>query len=98
MEQEINIALTGAAEGLLSLKYVIMFISLTSHTKFRTLPLEHELVERAKRRIERRRTEPHLDPTKTLASFDFSIVSMVSKAHIMALALAIPGSRRVPTC
>ncbi|WP_318248444.1 ATP-binding protein [Paraburkholderia sp. XV] len=34
--------------------------------------LEHELVERAKRRIERHRAESHLDPTKTLATFDFS--------------------------
>ncbi len=33
--------------------------------------LEHELAERAKRRIERHRTESHLDPTKTLATFDF---------------------------
>lgn len=47
---------------------------------------EHELAERAKRRIERRRAESHLDPTKTLATFEFSIVPMVSKAHVMALA------------
>jgi DNA replication protein DnaC len=48
--------------------------------------LEHELAERAKRRIERHRTESHLDPAKTLGSFDFGIVPMVSKAHVMALA------------
>lgn len=48
--------------------------------------LEHELAERAKRRIERHRTESRLDPTKTLAAFDFSAVPMVSKAHVMALA------------
>jgi len=48
--------------------------------------LEHELAERAKRRIERHRAESHLDPTKTLATFDFSMVPMVSKAHVMALA------------
>ncbi|KMY85548.1 Mobile element protein [Candidatus Paraburkholderia calva] len=48
--------------------------------------LEHELAEHAKRRIERHRTESHLDPTKTLATFDFSMVPMVSKAHITALA------------
>ncbi|WP_454737189.1 IS21-like element helper ATPase IstB [Cupriavidus necator] len=48
--------------------------------------LEHELAERAKRRIERHRTESRLDPTKTLATFDFSMVPMVSKAHVMALA------------
>ncbi len=47
--------------------------------------LEHELAERAKRRIERHRAESHLDPTKTLAIFDFSMVPMVSKAHVMAL-------------
>ncbi|MFM0722024.1 IS21-like element helper ATPase IstB [Paraburkholderia strydomiana] len=48
--------------------------------------LEHELAERAKRRIERHRVESHLDPTKTLASFDFGLVPMVSKAHVAALA------------
>jgi DNA replication protein DnaC len=48
--------------------------------------LEHELAERAKRRIERHRTESHLDPTKTLATFDFSAVPMISKAHVTALA------------
>src|SRR5271155_5373261 len=32
--------------------------------------LEHELAERAKRRIERHRAESRLDPTKTLASCD----------------------------
>ncbi|RQQ42669.1 transposase, partial [Burkholderia stagnalis] len=48
--------------------------------------LEHELAERVKRRIERHRVESHLDPTKRLDSFDFGIVPMVSKAHVMALA------------
>ena len=47
---------------------------------------EHELAERAKRRLERHRVESQLDPTKTLATFDFSVVPMVSKAHVMALA------------
>jgi DNA replication protein DnaC len=48
--------------------------------------LEHELAERAKRRIERHRIESHMDPTKTLATFDFGVVPMISKAHVMALA------------
>jgi DNA replication protein DnaC len=48
--------------------------------------LEHELAERSKRRIERHRTDSLLDPTKTLASFDFAEVPMLSKAHVMALA------------
>lgn len=47
---------------------------------------EHELAERAKRRIERHRAESHLDPTKTLASFDFALVPMLSKSHVQALA------------
>ena len=46
----------------------------------------YELAERAKRRIERHRTESHLDPTKTLPAFDFGAVPMVSKAHVTALA------------
>ena len=48
--------------------------------------LEHEVAERAKRRIERHRVESQLDPTKTLASFEFAEVPMLSKAHVMALA------------
>src|SRR5260370_34252101 len=48
--------------------------------------LEHELAERAKRRLERHRAESQLDPTKTLATFDFGVVPMVSNAHVMALA------------
>lgn len=48
--------------------------------------LEHELAERATQRIERHRTESRLDPAKTLASFDFAEVPMLSKAHVMALA------------
>src|SRR6195952_873652 len=47
---------------------------------------EHELAERAKRRLERHRVESQLDLTKTLATFDFNVVPMVSKAHVMALA------------
>jgi DNA replication protein DnaC len=46
---------------------------------------EHELAERAQRRIERHRIESHMDPTKTLSTFDFGVVPMVSKAHVMAL-------------
>jgi DNA replication protein DnaC len=55
-------------------------------TRFLDGLLEHELAERAQRRIERHRAESQLDPTKTLASFDFSVVPMLSKAHVMALA------------
>ena len=54
--------------------------------RFLAALLEHELAERAKRRIERHRAESRLDPTKTLASFDFSAVPLLSKAHVTALA------------
>src|SRR5579864_4605733 len=54
--------------------------------RFLAALLEHELAERAKRRIERHRAESHLDPTKTLATFDFAAVPMLSKAHVTALA------------
>lgn len=47
---------------------------------------EHELAERARRRIERHLDEARLPPGKTLDSFDFTAVPMVSKAQIMALA------------
>jgi DNA replication protein DnaC len=46
---------------------------------------EHELAERARRRIERPLAEARLPPGKTLDSFDFDAVPMVSKAQVMAL-------------
>lgn len=47
---------------------------------------EHEIAERDRRRIERHLDEARLPPGKTLDSFDFDAVPMVSKAQIMALA------------
>jgi DNA replication protein DnaC len=47
---------------------------------------EHEMAERARRRIERHLGEARLPPGKTLDSFDFEAVPMVSKAQVMALA------------
>jgi DNA replication protein DnaC len=46
---------------------------------------EHELAERARRRIERHLTEARLPPGKSLDSFDFDAVPMLSKAQVMAL-------------
>ena len=46
---------------------------------------EHELAERAHRRIERHLAEAHLPPGKTLDSFDFEAVPMISKAQIVAM-------------
>ena len=48
--------------------------------------IEHEIAERARRRIERHLDEAHLPPGKTLKTFDFTAVPTVSKAQIMALA------------
>ncbi len=47
---------------------------------------EHEVAERGRRRIERQLAEARLPVGKTLASFDFEAVPMVSKAQVMALA------------
>ncbi|HEY2658191.1 MAG TPA: IS21-like element helper ATPase IstB [Caulobacteraceae bacterium] len=47
---------------------------------------EHELAERSSRRIQRHLDEARLPPGKTLDSFDFDAVPMVSKAQVMALA------------
>jgi DNA replication protein DnaC len=47
---------------------------------------EHELAERANRRIARHLAEAHLPPGKTLGSFDFEAVPMISKAQVMAMA------------
>jgi DNA replication protein DnaC len=46
---------------------------------------EHELVERARRRIERPLAEARLPPGKTLDTFDFEAVPMISKAQVMAI-------------
>lgn len=49
---------------------------------------EHEMNERETRRFERRRIESGLSSDKRLASFDFSAVPTVSRAHVMALTQA----------
>jgi len=46
---------------------------------------ENEIAERATRRIGRHLAEARLPPGKTLESFDFNTVPMVSKAQVMAL-------------
>ena len=47
---------------------------------------EHEVAERGRRRIERHLVEARLPVGKTLATFDFEAVPMVSKAQVTALA------------
>lgn len=47
---------------------------------------EHEASDRTRRRIERHMVEARLPAGKTLATFDFESVPMVSKAQAMALA------------
>jgi DNA replication protein DnaC len=49
---------------------------------------EHEVAERARRRIERHLCEARLLPGKTLENFDFNAVPMVSKAQVNALSAA----------
>jgi NADH dehydrogenase len=46
---------------------------------------EHEIADRDRRRIERHLAEARLPVGKTLASFDFDAVPMLSKAQVMAL-------------
>ncbi len=47
---------------------------------------EHELAERANRRTGRHLAEAHLPPGKTLDTFAFEAVPMISKAQVMAMA------------
>ncbi len=47
---------------------------------------EHEIAERGRRRLERHLAEARLPPGKTLETFDFEAVPVVSKAQVMALA------------
>src|SRR6478609_5344445 len=53
--------------------------------RFLSAIAEHELAERDRRRIERHLAEARLPPGKTLDSFDFDAVPMVSKAQVRAL-------------
>lgn len=46
---------------------------------------EHELAERGRRRIERHLADARLPAGKTLDSFDFEAVPMISKAQVMAI-------------
>lgn len=53
--------------------------------RFLSTIAEHELAERANRRIERHLAEAHLPPGKTLDTFAFEAVPMISKAQVMAM-------------
>lgn len=53
--------------------------------RFLSIVAEHELAERDRRRIERHLSEARLPPGKTLDSFAFDAVPMISKAQIMAM-------------
>jgi len=54
--------------------------------RFLAALVEHEVADRSCRRIERHLAEARLPAGKTLATFDFEAVPMVSKAQVMALA------------
>jgi DNA replication protein DnaC len=54
--------------------------------RFLSTLAELEIAERAKRRIERHLAESRLPPGKTLDSFDFTTVPMLSRGHVTALA------------
>jgi len=58
--------------------------------RFLSVLAEMEMAERAKRRMDRHLAESRLPPGKTLDSFDFSVVPMISKAFELELRL---GSR-----
>jgi DNA replication protein DnaC len=54
--------------------------------RFLSALAELEIAERGQRRITRNLIEAHLLPGKTLDNFDFSVVPMISKARVTALA------------
>jgi len=54
--------------------------------RFLATLIEHEVADRSRRRMERHLAEARLPAGKTLATFDFEAVPMVSKAQVMALA------------
>jgi DNA replication protein DnaC len=54
--------------------------------RFLAVLAEHEMAERSRRRIERHLAEARLPSGKTIDTFDFDAVPVVSKAQVMALA------------
>ena len=64
--------------------------------RFLAVLAEHEIADRDRRRIERHLAEARLPVGKTLASFDFDAVPMVSKAQVMARPPATVGSKTAP--
>jgi hypothetical protein len=65
--------------------------------RFLATVCEHELAERAARRIARHLAQSDLPAGNTLTSFDFAATPSLRKAHLAALAPAMPGSSRAPT-
>lgn len=59
---------------------------------------EHEMVERGRRRTERHLNEARLPPGKTIDTFDFDAVPMVSRAQVTALAAGDAWLEKAPIC
>jgi len=55
---------------------------------------EHELAQRAMRRTERHLLEARLPVGKTLHSFDFNAVPVISKAHIVVINMGRKRNRQ----
>jgi DNA replication protein DnaC len=53
--------------------------------RFLATIIEHEIAQRGRRRIERHLAEARLPSGKTLNTFDFEAVPMISKAQVMAI-------------
>lgn len=56
-----------------------------SAARFLLTLTEHELAERDRRRVQRHLAQARLLPGKTIDCFDFSVLPMISKAHIDAI-------------
>src|SRR5450756_2789028 len=54
-------------------------------SRFLATLAEYEIAERHRRRLARHLAEAQLLPGKTLDSFDFDVVPMISKAHVLAI-------------
>lgn len=54
--------------------------------RFLSALAELEIAERGRRRIERHLAEAHLPADKTLDGFDFTVIPVISRARVMALA------------
>ena len=84
------------AASILSARSTKDWLPFRARRRFLAALAEQEMVERNRRRFERHLEEARLPPGKTLDTFDFTAVPMISKAQVQALAAGVDGEGGQP--